>query len=101
MTLEPTLREKILTKLVEVIDPETGVDVLHMRLIEELVVDEESGQVSYRFRPSSPLCPLAFSLARDIKQAISSIPGVQAQQIEVVNYIHAEELTELINQSDV
>ena len=101
MTLEPTLREKILTKLVEVIDPETGVDVLHMRLIEELLVDEERGQVSYRFRPSSPLCPLAVSLARDIKQAVGSVSGVQAQQIEVVNYIHAEELTELINQSDV
>ncbi|MEA3308457.1 MAG: iron-sulfur cluster assembly protein [Chloroflexota bacterium] len=101
MTLEPTLREKILTKLVEVIDPETGVDVLRMRLVEELVVDEEHGQVSYRFRPSSPLCPLAVSLVRDIKQTIGSIAGVRAQNIEVTGYIHAEELTELINQNDV
>lgn len=101
MVLEPTLREKILTKLVEVIDPETGVDVLHMRLVKELHVDEESGQVSYLFRPSSPLCPLAVSLAKNIKQAIGSIPGVQTQQIKVVDYIRAEELTELINKEEL
>ncbi|MGC9399668.1 MAG: metal-sulfur cluster assembly factor [Anaerolineae bacterium] len=101
MSLEPTLREKILTKLVEVIDPETGVDVLRMRLVEDLSVDEAGGAVSYRFRPSSPLCPLAVSLAMDIKRAIAEVPGVTSQQIEVVDYVRAEELTELINQADV
>ena len=101
MPLETTLREKILLKLVEVIDPETGVDVLRMRLVEGLEVDETTGLVRYRFRPSSPLCPLAVSLATDIKHAVASVPGVKQQQIEVTNYIKAEELTELINQDDV
>lgn len=100
MSLEPTIREKILTKLVEVIDPETGVDVLRMRLVEDLTVDEATGAVSYRFRPSSPLCPLAVSLATDIKHAIAEVPGVTSQQIEVADYVRAGELTELINQAD-
>ncbi len=101
MSLEPTVREKILAKLVEVIDPETGVDVLRMRLVEDLTVDEAAGAVSYRFRPSSPLCPLAVSLATDIKHAIAEVPGVTSQEIEVADYVRAEELTELINQADV
>lgn len=101
MPLETTLREKILLKLVEVIDPETGVDVLRMRLIEGLTVDERTGLVRYRFRPSSPLCPLAVSLATEIKHAVAAVPEVKQQQIEVTNYIKAEELTELINQDDV
>ncbi|RLC85076.1 MAG: metal-sulfur cluster assembly factor [Chloroflexi bacterium] len=101
MPLETTLREKILLKLVEVIDPETGVDVLRMRLIEGLTVDEETGLVKYCFRPSSPLCPLAVSLATEIKHAVAAVPGVKQQQIEVTNYIKAAELTELINQDDV
>jgi metal-sulfur cluster biosynthetic enzyme len=101
MPLEATLREKILTRLVDVIDPETGVDVLHMRLVEGLEVDEETGVVRYRFRPSSQLCPLAVSLATEIKQAIAEVPGVEQQEIEVVNYVRADELTELINQDDV
>jgi metal-sulfur cluster biosynthetic enzyme len=101
MSLESTVREKILAKLVGVIDPETGVDVLRMRLVEDLTVDEETGAVTYRFRPSSPLCPLAVSLATDIKHAIAEVPGVTSQRIEVADYVRAEELTELINQADV
>lgn len=96
-----TLREQILMRLVEVIDPETGVDVLRMRLIENLTVDEETGSVVYVFRPSSPLCPLAHSLAVDIKRAVASVDGITAQAIRVEGYIKAEELTEIINQPDV
>lgn len=92
-----TLRENILMRLVEVIDPETGVDVLRMRLIEDLNVDESTGAVTYRFRPSSPLCPLAHSLALDIKRAVASVEGVISQEIEVAGYVRSEELTDMIN----
>jgi metal-sulfur cluster biosynthetic enzyme len=97
MALNMTLRERILTRLTEVIDPETGVDVLRMRLVEDLEADEETGCVSYRFHPSSPLCPLALSLALDIKSAIAATEGVSEQTIEVVGYVKADELTEIIN----
>ena len=100
MNLEATLREQILLKLVEVIDPETGVDVLRMQLVEDLNVDEATGAVSYNFRPSSPLCPLALSLATDIKHAVGSIPGVQRQHITVTNYVRAEDLMRIINQDE-
>jgi metal-sulfur cluster biosynthetic enzyme len=96
-----TLREQILMRLVEVIDPETGVDVLRMRLVEDLDVDETNGLVSYRFRPSSPLCPLAHSLAVDIKHAVASVEGVEEQEIEVSGYVKAAELTKIINRDDV
>lgn len=101
MAMDMTLREQILMRLVEVIDPETGVDVLRMRLVEDLVVDEASGVVTYCFRPSSPLCPLAHSLAVDIKRAVAGAPGVTGQQITVAGYVKAEELTALINREGV
>ena len=92
------LRERILLKLGTVIDPETGVDVIRMRLIEELAIDEE-GVVRYRFRPSSPLCPLAVALALQIKQAVAEVEGVIGQEIEVVGYVGAESLNELLKES--
>jgi len=101
MALDMTLREQILMRLVDVIDPETGVDVLRMRLVENLAADEESGVVTYCFRPSSPLCPLAHSLAVDIKHAVAETPGVTGQKITVAGYVKAEELTEIINREDV
>ena len=93
------LRESIITRLREVIDPETGADVVRMQLIDDLMVDSE-GCVSYIFRPSSPLCPLAVFLATQIKQAVAEVPGVTAQKIKVEGYIGEEGLTLLINQED-
>ena len=101
MATDMTLREQVLMRLVEVIDPETGVDVLRMRLVEDLTVDEVTGTVSYCFRPSSPLCPIAHSLAIDIKHAIAGVDGVTGQRIAIEGYVKAEELTELINRDDV
>jgi len=93
------LEHAVLEKLAQVIDPETGVDVLRMRLIEELRVDAESGHVAYGFRPSSPLCPLAVSLALSIREAVASVPGVTSQEIEVCGYVRAGELTALLNEA--
>ena len=94
--MAPTLREQILVNLTTVIDPETGVDVLRMRLVEDLTVDEESGKVSYRFRPSSPLCPLAVTLALQIREAVAAVEGVTEQEIEVAGYVGADELNRLL-----
>jgi metal-sulfur cluster biosynthetic enzyme len=86
------LKHRVTERLKQVIDPETGVDVMRMRLVEDLEVDGPSGQVRYKFRPSSPLCPLAVTLALDIRQAIAGVPGVTSQQIEVVGYVGADDL---------
>jgi metal-sulfur cluster biosynthetic enzyme len=91
------LRLAILEKLTTVIDPETGADVIRMKLVEDLIVESE-GQVNYTIRPSSPLCPIAVFLALQIKKAVADVIGVKAQQITVKDYIQAEALTALINQ---
>lgn len=90
------LKEDILKRLELVIDPETGADVLRMRLVEDLVVDA-NGNVRYTFHPSSPLCPIAVYLVKEIKAAVEEIPKVTKQEITVTGYVAAEELTQLIN----
>ncbi len=91
------LRTAIIERLSRVIDPETGVDVVHMRLIEDLSVDAR-GNVSYKFRPSSPLCPIAVPLSLMIQEAVASVPGVTGQDMEIVGYLQAEELTALLRE---
>ncbi len=90
------LERLINARLRLVIDPETRADVIRMRLVENLTVNE-NGHVTYTFRPSSPVCPIAVSLAQNIKIAVSQVPGVYTQDIKVENYIGAEQLTMLIN----
>ena len=90
------LEKAIITRLRGVIDPETGADVVRMRLIESLKATAD-GQVSYTFRPSSPVCPIAVWLVQQIKQAVAEVPGVVSQTIAVEGYVAAEQLTTLIN----
>ena len=90
------LEQAIVGRLQGVIDPETGVDVVRMRLVEDLQVDSDSGHVSYRFRPSSPLCPLALHLALEIRDTVAGVPGVTGQDVEVVGYVGAAGLNALL-----
>jgi metal-sulfur cluster biosynthetic enzyme len=98
MTDPEKLHHAILMRLSQVIDPETGVDVVRMRLIEDLDVDE-SGRVSYLFRPSSVFCPIAVPLSHSIQSAISEIPGVTSQDVKVVGFALSEELTIWLKQA--
>jgi metal-sulfur cluster biosynthetic enzyme len=97
MNSSEQVREAILERLATVIDPETGVDVVRMRLIENLRVDVQ-GCVSYTFRPSSPLCPIAVPLAVEIRRTVREVPGVAAQAIRVEGYVGGEELTALLQE---
>jgi metal-sulfur cluster biosynthetic enzyme len=90
------LEQDIRRHLESVIDPETGADVLRMRLVEDLTVGA-GGKVRYTFHPSSPLCPIAVYLVKEIKNAVSEVQGVTNQEITVTGYVAAEELTKLIN----
>jgi metal-sulfur cluster biosynthetic enzyme len=90
-------RARILSRLSQVNDPETGVDIVRMRLIEDLVVDE-NGHVSYKFRPSSPFCPIAIPLSMEIQQAVSEVDGVTKQNFEIVGFAMAEELIHWLKQ---
>jgi len=92
-----SLRAAILQRLTGVIDPETGVDVVRMRLIENLAVDE-MGRVSYTFRPSSPLCPIAVPLAIEIRRAVREVAGVTGQTMRVEGYVRSDELNALLRE---
>lgn len=90
------LHQAVIQRLMTVIDPETNIDVIRMRLVQDLTVDE-SGKVTYIFRPSSPLCPIAVPLALSILRAVAEVEGVTGQQITVMDYVGADELNEIIN----
>lgn len=89
------LTENILHALRSVIDPETGADVIRMRIVADLAVDAD-GLVAYLFRPSSPLCPIALPLVISIIEAIKAVPGVKDQQVTVVDYVGADELNAIL-----
>ena len=90
-----TVRER----LAGIVDPGAGLDVLRMGLVRDLAISE-AGDASFTFRPSSPVCPMAFSLAPAIKEAIESVPGVRKVLVRIENFNRARELEELLSEEN-
>jgi metal-sulfur cluster biosynthetic enzyme len=95
MTDLDALKQTLIENLDKVIDPETGASVMRMRLVQDLTVTE-GGNVSYIFRPSSPICPIALPLVMEIVEAVKATPGIQHQEVTVVDYAGAEELNRIL-----
>ena len=93
------LLEKIKESLTQVIDSETGMDVMRMRLVRDLKVDRR-GDVELTFRPSSVLCPLGFQLGINIKEAVLDVPGVKSVQVHVDGFIHGDQLKKILEEMD-
>jgi len=85
------LRRKVMERLAEVIDPETGMDVVTMDMIVDLKVKD--GTVDFKFRPTTPYCPIAVHLSIMIKRAVQDVEGVKQVNMTVVDYVDADNLT--------
>lgn len=94
MTSE-NIRKNVITALQEVIDPETGSDVVRMGLVLDLTIDED-GTAEYIFRPSSPLCPIALTLVMSIIEAVKEVDGVTDQKVTVVDYVGEDQLNAIL-----
>lgn len=93
------LPEKIEESLAQVVDPETGMDVMRMKLVRDLKVGQD-GDVELTFRPTSVLCPLGFQLGINIKEAVLNVPGVKSVQVHVDGFIHGEQLKKILDEKD-
>jgi metal-sulfur cluster biosynthetic enzyme len=93
-----SLKEEVKHALSEVIDPGTNLDIMRMRLVRDLSIDRD-GRVSLTFRPSSPVCPMAFKIAYEIKKAVQQTEGVKEVEVKVSGYNRADELMEVLKQA--
>ncbi len=89
---------KLWERLKKVNDPGANLNVVDMGLIREMSMSED-GIVSVVFRPSSPVCPLAFVLAIDIKNALEEIDEVSEVHLKVIDFARAEELNRMMEEA--
>ena len=93
-----TLKDHIEEALKRVIDPGAKLDIMRMKLVTDLSVDQD-GTARLTFRPSSPVCPLAFKLAYDIQTAVLETAGVRVVKMTVAGYNKADELMEILREA--
>jgi metal-sulfur cluster biosynthetic enzyme len=88
------IESRLLERLKRVIDPGANLNVVDMGLIKELSFSNDV--VNVIFRPSSPICPLAFVLAANIKKALEEMDEVSSVHLKVVDFVRADELNKIM-----
>ena len=84
-----SIRERVIDVLKTVEDPEVRQDVYSLKLVYDLEVNEGSGVVSLKFRPTVPNCPIGIQLALAIKKALLEIEEVRRVNLTVTDFYMA------------
>ncbi|MGQ9719520.1 MAG: metal-sulfur cluster assembly factor [Nitrososphaerales archaeon] len=89
--------EEVMEELSNVIDPEIGMSIVDMGLVDEIKID--GGKVSVNFHLTAPFCPPVFAMmiAKDIKDRLSRMAGINSSEVKLVGHIMADEINETIN----
>lgn len=77
------LRERINETLRTIRDPEIPVNIVELGLIYTLDI-EESGAVAIRMTLTTPNCPVAGDLLREVEQKLRGVEGVTAAKVDLV-----------------
>ena len=76
------LKEKIIAEIKKIYDPEIPVNIYELGLIYDVSVKEND--VSVKMTLTTPNCPVAESLPKEVKDSIMNIEGVDKVDLDLV-----------------
>jgi len=77
------LKEKIITEIKKIYDPEIPVNIYELGLIYDIKVDKENN-VKVNMTLTTPNCPVAESLPKEVKDSIMEINEVNKVDLDLV-----------------
>jgi len=90
-------KETVMKTLENVIDPEIGLPITAMDLIDNVEINE--GNILVNFHLTSAFCPPMFvmKMASDIKENVKKLDGVKSIKLMLTDHQMAEKLNQDIN----
>ena len=76
------LREKIIEEIKKIYDPEIPVNIYELGLIYNVSVQDKN--VSVKMTLTTPNCPVAESLPKEVKDSIMNVEGVEKVDLDLV-----------------
>jgi metal-sulfur cluster biosynthetic enzyme len=94
-------RRLIFEELTKIVDPEIGVSIMELELIDK--VDINGGKVSVDLHLTSPFCPavFGFKIAQDVRDNIYKLQEIQDVKVNVSNHFMADAINKQVNESKV
>ena len=92
-------RRQIFDELTKIVDPEIGVSIMELELIDK--VDIADGKVNVDLHLTSPFCPavFGFKIAQDVKDNIYNVEGIHDVKVNVSNHFMADAINKQVNES--
>ena len=83
-------KESVMAELAKVIDPEIGVPITDMKLVDR--VDTEGDTVEVDYHLTMPFCPPVFAtqIGKDIRRRLQTLPGVKVVRVTLKNHYMAD-----------
>tara|TARA_B100000315_G_C14552079_1_gene576339 strand:- start:817 stop:1086 length:270 start_codon:yes stop_codon:yes gene_type:complete len=87
-------------ELAKVIDPEIGIPITEMKLIDNIEIKDNEVTIEYHL--TMPFCPPVFALAigQDIKRRVSAINNVTKVAAILSRHQMADDINKKVNSSD-
>ena len=76
------LKNKIVESIKKVYDPEIPVDIYELGLIYDIII--KKGDVEVIMTLTSPFCPVAGSLPKEVAARVAEVEGVKKANVELV-----------------
>ncbi len=90
-------KKTVMKELKKVIDPEIGIPITEMKLIDDIKI--KGGSVLVEFHLTMPYCPSMFAteIAKGIRTVVSEIKGVKSVKINLKNHYMSEQINKEVN----
>ena len=76
------LKKKVIDEIKKIYDPEIPVNIYELGLIYDVSVDKKN--VSIKMTLTTPNCPVAESLPKEVKDSVMEIKGVDKVDLDLV-----------------
>jgi|TARA_Y100000294_G_scaffold175370_1_gene195305 FeS assembly SUF system protein len=77
------LKEKIISEIKKIYDPELPVNIYELGLIYDIIVDKKNN-VKIKMTLTTPNCPVAESLPNEVKNSVKDIKEVKDVDLKLV-----------------
>ena len=99
MSVEQVDVREVQRAVSKVVDPEIGMPIVEMNLIDKL--DIKDGQVDVEYHATTQFCPPVFALkiSQDLRDGLSQLKGVKSVKVVVTGHYFADAINRQVNKA--
>ena len=97
MSTEQVDIKEVQKQVSKIVDPEIGIPIVEMNLIDKL--DVKDGMVDVQYHATTQFCPPVFALkiSQDLKESLQTVKGVKDVRVVVTGHYFADAINRQVN----